>query len=457
MRSRRSPKCTVLPGSPDSQCPISRSSIPTHDHSDTLPYAVRSVLWQSREDFELFIVGDGVPDRTREIARQLMAEDSRISFFDFPKGERHGEAYRHQVLESANGRFVCYQSDDDLWFPEYLETMAELLESHDLAHCMQVDVMPEGTVMSWMFDAMVDPLALSRMQASKDGFGLNSGGHRLDAYRRLPRGWHPAPRGINTDVYFWLQFLREPWCRYVSHKWPGVVHLSSATRRDWSLARRTEELASWWERIQPAPERERLARECLLPLHDKLLAESVTGSSRSELAGEIERLTAALRASRNPESRLPSYVPGTRLTFSAGGNAACHPLSGFAAAEAWGRWTLGTASNVVLCLEQPVTTDLTLELELLPFLHETLRLTCEFSVLLNGRAVLRAHECRHGIHRYAASVPRVLCGAASVLVVTIECPSAVRPTDLGISADDRMLGVGLVSLTVAPAAADGSV
>lgn len=430
--------------------------IPTHDHSDTLPYAVRSVLWQSREDFELLIVGDGVPDRTREIARDLMAEDSRIRFFDFPKGERHGETYRHQVLERANGRFVCYQSDDDLWFPEYLETMAGLLESHDLAHCMQVDVTPEGTVMSWMFDARVDPLALSKMEASRDGFGLNSGGHRLDAYRRLPRGWHPALLGINTDLYFWLQWLREPWCRYVSHKWPHVVHLSSATRREWSLARRTEELASWWERIQSGAERERLVRECLLPLHDKLAAESVTGSSGSELAGEIERLTAALRASRNPSSRLPSYVSGTRLDFSAGGNAACHPLSGFAAAEAWGRWTLGTVSNVVLRLEQPVATDLTLEVELLPFLHEAQRLTCEFSVLLNGSAVLRAHECRHGIHRYTASVPRALCGDASILVVTIECPSAVRPTDLGISADDRMLGVGLVSLTVALAAPDGS-
>ena len=424
--------------------------IPTHDHSDTLPYAVRSVLWQSREDFELLIVGDGVPDRTREIARDLMAEDSRIRFFDFAKGERHGETYRHQVLENANGRFVCYQSDDDLWFPEYLETMAELLESHDLAHCMQVDVLPDSTVMSWMFDARADPLALSRMQASRDGFGLNSGGHRLDAYRRLPRGWHPAPPGINTDLYFWLQFLREPWCRYVSHKWPRVVHLSSATRRAWSLARRTEELASWWQRIQSAPERERLARECLLPLHDKLVRESFAGSSGSELAGEIGRLTAVLRGSSDPSSKLPSYVPGTRLTFGGGGNAASHPLSGFATAEAWGRWTLGTASNVVLRLPQPVATDLTLELELLPFLHETLRLTCEFSVLLNGSPILRAHECRHGIHRYTASIPRALCGDASILVITIECPSAVRPSDLGISTDDRMLGVGLVSLYVAP-------
>jgi glycosyltransferase involved in cell wall biosynthesis len=268
--------------------------IPTHDHADTLRYSVRSVQWQTCQDFELFIVGDGVPDRTREIARELIAADPRIRFFDFPKGKRLGELNRHEALKEAHGRLVCYQADDDLWFPEHLEVMAGLLEDHDLAHCMQIDVATDGGVTSWMFDAKADPLALQKMRGSATGFGLASGGHRLDAYRRLPMGWNPAPAGINSDLHFWLQFLEQPSCRYVSSKWPRVVHLSSVTRKQWDLTRRVDELAGWWDRIQTPAQRERLARECLLPLHDKLVRDAFASTSGAGLAREIGRLTKAL-------------------------------------------------------------------------------------------------------------------------------------------------------------------
>ena len=116
----------------------------------------------------------------------------------------------------------------------------------------------------------------------------------MDAYRRLPEGWNPAPVGINSDLHFWLQFLEQPWCRYVSSKWPRVVHLSSVPRKKWEPARRVDELADCWHRIQAAAERERLARDCLLPLHDKLVREAFQATSLAGMAWEIGRLTKAL-------------------------------------------------------------------------------------------------------------------------------------------------------------------
>lgn len=41
----------------------------------------------------------------------------RFHVLDRPKGTRHGELYRHEALQVAKGKFVCYLSDDDLWFP----------------------------------------------------------------------------------------------------------------------------------------------------------------------------------------------------------------------------------------------------------------------------------------------------------------------------------------------------
>src|SRR5580765_5491252 len=101
--------------------------IPTHDHADTLRWSVASVQAQTRQDFELFIVGDGVPDRTRAIVAALQEQDRRIRFFDNPKGPNRGELLRHCALREASGDLICYQTADDLWLPDHLETLEEML------------------------------------------------------------------------------------------------------------------------------------------------------------------------------------------------------------------------------------------------------------------------------------------------------------------------------------------
>lgn len=265
--------------------PVFTVLIPTHDHADTLWYSVASIQNQTRQDFELFIVGDGVPERTREVVATLIARDPRIRFFDNPKGERHGEAHRHAALQEARGRYVCYQSDDDLWFPEHLERMAFMLEQHDLAHTMQININPDGSATTRMYDARL-PEAKKRMRQLRSGFGLASGGHTLEAYRRLPRGWFPAPPGFNTDLHFWLQFLDQPWCRYTSLKWPTLCHLASVQRRDWSNAERIAELALWWPRIRDAQQRCNLIERAFAPLAQLTLCYGVPPEEQTEVEAQ---------------------------------------------------------------------------------------------------------------------------------------------------------------------------
>ena len=60
---------------------------PIHRPPDLLPFAIRSVLDQTRSDFELFIICDGAPEATAEAARAFAAQDRRIRAFVHPKGD----------------------------------------------------------------------------------------------------------------------------------------------------------------------------------------------------------------------------------------------------------------------------------------------------------------------------------------------------------------------------------
>src|SRR5689334_22302726 len=130
--------------------------IPTHDHGRLLELAASSALAQTCADFELFIVGDGATDETRETATALVDRDDRVRFLDHPKGPRLGEAYRHEVLAGARGEIVCYLADDDLWLPNHLEVMLDLLGRVDVASARAIKIDESGDAMTWRMD-LADP------------------------------------------------------------------------------------------------------------------------------------------------------------------------------------------------------------------------------------------------------------------------------------------------------------
>ena len=161
--------------------------IPTHDHGPTLRYSVESALRQSMSDIEIFIVGDGVDDLSRSVIAELTRKDGRVRFFDFPKGERHGEASRHLALQEARGEMVAYLSDDDLWFPEHLERMHDALQRHNVVNVLGMCVHADGTLGTWYGD-LNHPEYRERMRGKWNFIPLSTLAHRMDFYRKLPLG-----------------------------------------------------------------------------------------------------------------------------------------------------------------------------------------------------------------------------------------------------------------------------
>ena len=222
--------------------------VPTFSHPAYLPYALRSAQGQEDAEVEIFVVGDGVDDHTRNVLASF-SDDPRVRFFDFPKGERHGEAHRHDALREASGLIVCYLSDDDLLLRSHVAEMRRLLEDADFAHSSPFFVNPDGSLDYGPVDVS-RPDFQARLLGGWNTIGLTGAAHTLDAYRRLPHGWRPAPAGIWTDLYMWQQLLRIPGFRGRTSTCLTHLHFPDSQRRKWTVAERVAELERWWSRMQ---------------------------------------------------------------------------------------------------------------------------------------------------------------------------------------------------------------
>lgn len=267
--------------------------IPTHDHGPTLRHSVASALTQTVKDIEIFIVGDGMPEAARDVARSVARLDPRIRLFESPKAPRHGETLRHEALHDAIGQAVCYLSDDDLWMPDHVETMLALLEHCDFANALPLYVNRRQKLGSWTIVLESDYFRRLILSGT-NRIPLSCAAHTLLMYRRLPHGWRTTPGGTPTDLYMWQQFLAEPDCRARSAARPTVLVFPAPTRKDMTAVERADELAEWSGRITGADlttqALERFVRECA-----RIEAEDVF-----ELRSELDVVTRSmeLRAGR---------------------------------------------------------------------------------------------------------------------------------------------------------------
>lgn len=144
IRYRRAlPTVPALPGDARPEISI---VLATFNRSNVLAIAIETVLAQTFTDWELIVVGDACTDDTADVVAAF--GDPRIHFVDLPQnlGDQSGPNSVGGRL--ARGRFVAWLSHDDLWFPDHLATLREVvLDGADLALAPYVRleaIRPEG-------------------------------------------------------------------------------------------------------------------------------------------------------------------------------------------------------------------------------------------------------------------------------------------------------------------------
>ena len=260
----------------------------TGDRGPLLPYSVGSILNQTVNDIEIFIMGDGVDDSTREIIYGLIKRDSRVRFFDHPKDISRGEKYRHKALQEARGKIVCYLLDRDIMLPFHIENLLKYYDKYNVVtskiYSLDIDETyikdkltgePDDNFKNQVMALQdINNMKYSPEDFTKDSynkkkisfkprivFPLSSISHSLEFYHSLPHGWRTTPPGYYTDQFMELQlYSANNSNMYFSIDPPSILYFKRENHPGWPVDKRIELLIYWDKSIQDGTFKEKMDR-----------------------------------------------------------------------------------------------------------------------------------------------------------------------------------------------------
>ncbi len=102
--------------------------LPTYNRKYCISKAINSILNQTYQDFELFIVDDASTDGTKDYIHTL--SDNRIKYILLSENVGAGEA-RNIGIKEAQGEYIAFQDSDTEWMTDKLEKQVSCLSSFD--------------------------------------------------------------------------------------------------------------------------------------------------------------------------------------------------------------------------------------------------------------------------------------------------------------------------------------
>ena len=109
--------------------------MPAYNAAALISETIESILNQTYQNWELIIVNDGSKDDTLKVCRQFADKDDRIIVID---SENSGVSMaRNKAIAACKGEYITFIDSDDLYVPEFLSVMSELVadQSVDMGCC----------------------------------------------------------------------------------------------------------------------------------------------------------------------------------------------------------------------------------------------------------------------------------------------------------------------------------
>ncbi|MDR0980509.1 MAG: glycosyltransferase family 2 protein [Methanocalculaceae archaeon] len=100
--------------------------MPVYNKEPYIRDTIASILAQTFSSYEVVMIGGVSSDNTDVICREFVEKDPDRFRFVIQTGKGVSNARNDGIL-AARGKYVAFLDADDLWVPEYLEVMANLI------------------------------------------------------------------------------------------------------------------------------------------------------------------------------------------------------------------------------------------------------------------------------------------------------------------------------------------
>lgn len=119
--------------------------VPTYNREEQIERAVRSILQQTFDRYEIIIVDDGSTDRTEEVVRGI--SDDRLQYIRLD--HNHGAAYARNVgIRASQYKYIAFLDSDDEWHPRKLELQMRRMQEESpevgLVYCRMSGMQEDG-------------------------------------------------------------------------------------------------------------------------------------------------------------------------------------------------------------------------------------------------------------------------------------------------------------------------
>jgi glycosyltransferase involved in cell wall biosynthesis len=107
---------------------VSPLSFQLANRPEKLVEALKSILNQSYQNFEVIVVNDCGADVGNLIS--FLDEKHQITYLRHSRNRDRAVA-RNSGVRLARGKYIAYLDDDDIFYPDHLETLVSFLDTSD--------------------------------------------------------------------------------------------------------------------------------------------------------------------------------------------------------------------------------------------------------------------------------------------------------------------------------------
>ncbi|MCC3526853.1 MAG: glycosyltransferase family 2 protein [Microcoleus sp. PH2017_22_RUC_O_B] len=132
--------------------------IPAYNAEEFITKTLESVLSQTYQNIEIFVVDDGSTDTTAEIVKSFAQKDSRVTLLQ--QANAGVAVARNLAYLHSKGEYIAPIDADDIWYPQNLEKQVECLTNSEpfvgIAYSWSLDINEGGLLTGGFYNSTIE-------------------------------------------------------------------------------------------------------------------------------------------------------------------------------------------------------------------------------------------------------------------------------------------------------------